>query len=95
MWSEGTELVKIINLCDINKCTCGSRVMIMAATCSEDSTTVLCSNFNRSLKEAADYSDASFTVMKGIYEGIMYYSWVQVCHECWNCVLQDQEYGVK
>ena len=63
----------------------------MAATCSEDSITVLCSNFNRSLKEAADYLDASFTVIKGFYEGIIYlytyFSWAQACHECWNCVL--------
>ncbi len=41
----------------------------MAATCSEDSITVLCSNFNRRLKEAADYLDASSTVIKGFDEG--------------------------
>ena len=42
--------------------------MTMAVTCSEDSITVLCSNFNRSLKEAADYLEASSIV---INEGII------------------------
>ncbi len=44
----------------------------MAAACSEDSVMVLCSSFNRNLKEAADYLDASSTAIKGRNEGIKY-----------------------
>ena len=82
MWSKGTngENKMISQPCGIN-CIYnhGSRVMMMARTCSTDSIAVLCSNFNRSLKEAADYLEASSTVINKLQEGIiLYFSWALV-----------------